>query len=235
MAAPNTNPPKQTNEKEVVKNYFNNIGFDRWRKIYGDDEVSKVQKDIRVGHQQTISYVLQWFKPQQTLNQSEPLTVCDAGCGTGSLSIPLAQMGIAVFASDIAEKMVEEAKRLAPDRQNPQFSVSDLSDLSGEYDTVICLDVMIHYPETELPNLIQHLASLAKSRLILSFAPKNLFYTLYKKLGESFPGASKTTRAYLHSEAEVKNLLTQLGFKLKRQEFTATQFYFSRLVEAVRQ
>jgi len=220
-------------EKEIVRDYFNNVGFDRWRKIYGDAEVSKVQKDIREGHQQTIAYVLNWFK-----NQSQPLptplTVCDAGCGTGNLSLPLAQMGMEVYASDIAEKMVEEAKRLATDPENPKFSVSDLSELNGEYHTVVCLDVMIHYPETELPNLIQHLASLAKSRLIISFAPKNLYYTLLKKVGESFSGSSKTTRAYLHNPAEVRRILTGLGFKVKRQEFTATQFYYSRLLEAVR-
>jgi magnesium-protoporphyrin O-methyltransferase len=215
-------------EKEIVRDYFNNVGFERWRKIYGDSEVSKVQKDIRQGHQQTIAYVLQWFK------DSLPNTVCDAGCGTGSLSIPLAQMGMQVYGSDIAEKMVEEAQRLAPNPENPKFSVSDLAELTGEYHSVVCLDVMIHYPETELPKLIQHLASLAKSRLIISFAPKNIYYTLLKKVGESFSGSNKTTRAYLHSEREVRRLLTELGFKVKRQEFTATQFYYSRLLEAVR-
>ncbi len=220
-------------EKEIVRDYFNNVGFDRWRKIYGDAEVSKVQKDIREGHQQTIAYVLNWFK-NQSQSLPDSLTVCDAGCGTGNLSLPLAQMGMEVYASDIAEKMVEEAKRLATDPENPKFSVSDLSELNGEYHTVVCLDVMIHYPETELPNLIQHLASLAKSRLIISFAPKNLYYTLLKKVGESFSGSSKTTRAYLHNPAEVRRILTGLGFKVKRQEFTATQFYYSRLLEAVR-
>jgi magnesium-protoporphyrin O-methyltransferase len=221
-------------EKEIVRDYFNNVGFERWRKIYGDSEVSKVQKDIRQGHQQTIAYVLQWFKQKSQESLQDSLSVCDAGCGTGSLSIPLAQMGMQVYASDIAEKMVEEAKRLAPNPENPKFSVSDLAELTGEYHTVVCLDVMIHYPETELPKLIQHLASLAKSRLIISFAPKNIYYTLLKKVGESFSGSNKTTRAYLHSEREVRRLLTELGFKVKRQEFTATQFYYSRLLEAVR-
>ena len=42
------------NDKTIVKNYFNETGFDRWRRIYGDGSVNKVQKDIRIGHQQTI-------------------------------------------------------------------------------------------------------------------------------------------------------------------------------------
>ena len=41
-------------DKTIVKDYFNVTGFDRWRRIYGDGEVNNVQKDIRIGHQQTI-------------------------------------------------------------------------------------------------------------------------------------------------------------------------------------
>ncbi|KAL2521710.1 Magnesium-protoporphyrin IX methyltransferase C-terminaldomain-containing protein [Forsythia ovata] len=41
--------------KEVVKEYFNNNGFQRWRRIYGEmDDVNKVQLDIRIGHSKTV-------------------------------------------------------------------------------------------------------------------------------------------------------------------------------------
>jgi len=45
-------------DKTIVKEYFNSTGFDRWRRIYGDGEVNKVQLDIRTGHQQTVATVL---------------------------------------------------------------------------------------------------------------------------------------------------------------------------------
>jgi len=174
---------------------------------------------------------LGWFKNDK--NASEQ-TVCDAGCGTGSLSIPLAAMGAKVYASDISEKMVGEGKSLAANPENPVFEVKDLAALSGEYDTVICLDVLIHYPDQDSEAMIAHLASLAKFRLILSFAPKNPYYILMKKVGDLVPGPSKATRAYLHKEADVRRVLKSLGFTIKRKEFTATSFYFSRLFEAVR-
>lgn len=218
-------------DKEVVRDYFNSVGFDRWRRIYGDGDVNRVQRDIRTGHQQTIDYVLAWFKNDKNAAQQ---TICDAGCGTGSLSIPLAAMGAKVYASDISEKMVGEGKRLAADPQNPVFTVKDLAALSGEYDTVICLDVLIHYPDRESEAMIEHLASLAKSRLIMSFAPQNPYYILLKKIGDLVPGPSKATRAYLHKESDVRRVLKKLGFTIKRKEFTATSFYFSRLIEAVR-
>ncbi|GKG58379.1 magnesium protoporphyrin IX methyltransferase, chloroplastic, partial [Tanacetum coccineum] len=37
------------------------------------------------------------------------VTVCDAGCGTGLLAVPLAKEGAVVYASDISSSMVAEA------------------------------------------------------------------------------------------------------------------------------
>src|SRR6476646_6521286 len=148
-------------DKTEVREYFNATGFDRWRRIYGDGEVNKVQLDIRTGHQQTVDTLLGWLRADGNLAE---LTICDAGCGVGSLSIPLAQEGATVFSSDISEKMVGEGKERATAlglSDNPTFVVSDLEDLSGKYHTVVCLDVLIHYPTEQAIEMIKHLASLA--------------------------------------------------------------------------
>jgi len=211
------------------------VGFERWRNIYGDGEVNTVQKNIRIGHKQTIETVVSWLKADENLSQ---LTVCDAGCGTGSLAIPLAEAGATVYASDISEKMVGEAETQAKatlgENHNINFSVSDLEAITGNYHTVICLDVLIHYSDKDIPTMVKHLANCAESRFIISFAPKTFFLTLLKKIGEFFPGPSKTTRAYQHSEAEIIKILQENGFEIKRQGMTSTRFYYSRILEAVR-
>lgn len=221
-----------TDDKTIVREYFNATGFDRWRRIYGEGEVNKVQRDIRLGHQQTIDTVLEWLQAEGNL---AGMTICDAGCGVGSLSIPLAEAGAKVSASDISEKMVEEAqiraKKALGDSGNPNFSVQDLEALTGKYHTVICLDVLIHYPAAEAAKMIAHLASLAESRLILSFAPKTFWLSILKKIGEFFPGPSKTTRAYQHKEADIVKLLAENGLTVKRSSMTSTRFYFSRILE----
>ncbi|WP_445634779.1 magnesium protoporphyrin IX methyltransferase [Nostoc sp. DSM 114161] len=222
-------------DKTIVREYFNSTGFDRWRRIYGDGEVNKVQLDIRNGHQQTVDTVLEWLKADNNLPE---LSICDAGCGVGSLSIPLAVDGAKVYASDISEKMVEEgkdrAKQTLGNAENPTFAVQDLESLSGSYHTVICLDVLIHYPQEKADEMISHLCSLAQSRIILSFAPKTCALTILKKIGSFFPGPSKATRAYLHREADVVKILENNGFSVQRQAMTKTRFYFSRLLEATR-
>ncbi|MEH1903871.1 MAG: magnesium protoporphyrin IX methyltransferase [Nostoc sp.] len=222
-------------EKMIVRDYFNSTGFDRWKRIYGDGEVNKIQLDIRNGHQQTVDTVLGWLKADNNLPE---LSICDAGCGVGSLSIPLAVDGAKVYATDISEKMVEEgkdrAKQTLSNSENPTFAVQDLESLSGSYHTVICLDVLIHYPQEKADEMISHLCSLAQSRIILSFAPKTCALSILKKIGSFFPGPSKATRAYLHREADVVKILESNGFSLQRQSMTRTRFYFSRLLEATR-
>ncbi len=224
-----------TDDKTVVREYFNATGFDRWRRIYGTtDDVNKVQLDIRQGHQQTIDTVLAWLQE----GGLEGVTICDAGCGIGSLTLPLAAAGAKVSASDISAKMVEEAQarataELKPE-QMPQFQVSDLEELTGNYHTVICLDVLIHYPQEDAAAMISHLSSLAGSRILISFAPKTCFYTLLKQIGSLFPGPSKATRAYLHREKDIVAILESLGWTVERRAMHKTRFYFSRLLEATR-
>lgn len=115
----------------------------------------------------------------------------------------------------------------------PKFEVKDLESLDGKYNTVVCLDVLIHYPQNKADAMIAHLASLAEERLILSFAPKTFYYALLKRIGELFPGPSKATRAYLHAEQDIERALQKVGWKIKNRGITTTQFYFAVLVEAV--
>ena len=78
-------------DKTEVREYFNSEGFNRWNKIYSEsDDVNAVQMDIRDGHGQTIQKILNWVKDDGNIAGK---TVCDCGCGVGSLAIPLAQMG----------------------------------------------------------------------------------------------------------------------------------------------
>ena len=131
------------------------------------------------------------------------------------------------------EELLTGKDVLSPAPVMPKFEVKDLESLEGKYDTVVCLDVLIHYPQSKADGMIAHLASLADKRLLLSFAPKTLYYDLLKRVGELFPGPSKATRAYLHAEADVERALRKVGWRIRKRGLITTQFYFSRLIEAV--
>ncbi|KMZ70281.1 Magnesium protoporphyrin IX methyltransferase [Zostera marina] len=229
-------------DTEVVKDYFNNTGFQRWKKIYGQstEDVNKVQLDIRIGHAKTVENTILMLKDGS--GSLSGITICDAGCGTGSLSIPLAKEGAIVSASDISAAMVSEAKRKAEESlveggtsgvTMPKFEVSDLEGLKAKNHTVVCLDVLIHYPQSKADGMIAHLASLAEERLVISFAPKTFYLSILKRIGELFPGPSKATRAYLHAEKDVEAALNKVGWKISKRGIVTTKFYFSKLIEAV--
>ena len=220
-------------EKLEVKGYFETTGFDRWNRIYSDsDDVNRVQRNIRIGHQKTVDNVLAWLQEQGNLEQR---SFCDAGCGVGSLTQPQAQLGAgSIAASDLSAAMVQEAERrsadagIAPGRIS--FLASDLESLSGRYDTVICLDVFIHYPQQPAEAMVRHLASMAERHLIVSFAPYTPLLALLKGIGQLFPGPSKTTRAYTLREAGIVKAAEEAGFKPMRRSLNKAPFYFSRLI-----
>ena len=145
-------------------------------------------------------------------------------------------MGADVSASDISDAMSTEASRRATDLGvKANFYTSDLEGVTGSYDTVSCVDVAIHYPTEQMEGMIGHLCDLSDRRVIFSFAPKTWWFVALKKVGELFPGPSKTTRAYLHEEERVRKALEGKGFRINREEFTGTNFYFSKLFEAVKE
>ncbi|MEJ6584680.1 MAG: magnesium protoporphyrin IX methyltransferase [Synechococcus sp. ChSW.bin.154] len=221
-------------EKQEVKGYFETTGFERWNRIYSEtDDVNKVQRNIRIGHQKTVDEVLSWIKESGALRD---VSFCDAGCGVGSLSLPLAEMGAgSINASDISEAMAHEAQRRAEEAglnmSKLNFLASDLESLSGSFHTVCCLDVFIHYPQPAAEEMVRHLCSLTDQRLIVSFAPYTPLLALLKGIGQLFPGPSKTTRAYTLKETGIVQAAESCGFKLIRRSLNKAPFYFSRLVE----
>jgi magnesium-protoporphyrin O-methyltransferase len=220
-------------EKAEVKGYFETTGFERWNRIYStSDDVNKVQRNIRIGHQKTVDNVLAWLQEQGGL---ESRSFCDAGCGVGSLTLPLAQLGAgSIAASDLSAAMVQEAQRRAGDLgikpDQISFLASDLESLEGRYDTVICLDVFIHYPQAPAEEMVRHLASMAERHLIVSFAPYTPLLALLKGIGQLFPGPSKTTRAYTLREDGIVAAAEAAGFVLRRRSLNQAPFYFSRLL-----
>jgi magnesium-protoporphyrin O-methyltransferase len=225
--------PDTAAEKAEVKSYFESTGFERWNRIYStSDDVNKVQRNIRIGHQKTVDNVLAWLQEQGNLAGR---SFCDAGCGVGSLAIPLAQLGAGcIAASDLSEAMVNEARRRAGEaglsREQLHFSTSDLESLEGRFNTVICLDVFIHYPQAPAEEMVRHLAGMAEQHLIVSFAPYTPLLALLKGIGQLFPGPSKTTRAYTLREAGIVAAAAEAGFKPVHRSLNKAPFYFSRLI-----
>ena len=68
--------------------------------------------------------------------------------------------------------------------------------------------------------MIKHLASLAEDRLIISFAPKTLAYSILKRIGELFPGPSKVKQLQTRAMIESGNLafVYKWGYRLLQKQ-----------------
>ena len=112
------------------------------------------------------------------------------------------------------------------------FYTFGLESVSGKYNTVICVDVAIHYLVEKMSEMVGYLWYFVDDRIIISFAPDTSYYSILKKVGKFFPGPSKTTSAYLHKEDIVCEAVAEAGFEIVRNEITGTTFYFLRLLKA---
>lgn len=223
---------KYSEEKEIIKKYFDEASFERWKKIYGeDDSINWVLKYVREGHIKSINQIISWLG-----KDIKGRKICDSGCGMGNLSILLAEKGAFVDASDISIKMIEEAKRRlklsGPLSGSIEYSVKDIEEIQGSYDTVICLDVLIHYEIDMAKKMLQHLSNLAENCLIISLipkTPKTFLLDFFKKVHQ-FLNKNKTKKLYLHSEKEIFEHLSSLGWKINAEASIKNSYYCIKLL-----
>jgi magnesium-protoporphyrin O-methyltransferase len=203
---------------QAVQSYFNGAGFERLRSIYCDEQCRGFRGMVRRGHQQVVDTVLSWTGARHGL---EGHTILDAGCGVGTISIPLAQAGARVDGIDVSDKMIETAKQRAAragiTRGNARFAVTDFQPVRNRYDTVLCIDVFARYSTADVLDMLGGLSRLAESRMIISFTPKTGMDSLWLRIGNFVARRANASPLYTHSRRVVIDRLESLGWRVHRQ------------------
>ncbi len=89
----------------------------------------------------------------------EPVSVLDAGCGTGRVATELARRGVEVVGVDVNASMIAEAMRRAPDQLWLQDDLSTLA-LGCHFDVVLLAgNVPLFCPEVRRPALVESCAA----------------------------------------------------------------------------
>jgi magnesium-protoporphyrin O-methyltransferase len=225
----------QSDTSKRVSKYFESSGFSRWTAIYGDGGIPPIWTVIRDGHRMAINTVIEWVKNDTTR------TALDAGCGTGTLALALADQGYEVDGFDQSAPMVSYARYSCFGRTKgiqPHFQVGDIAALAGDersYDLVCCLDVLFHYPYDEVKVMLENLAKISSHKLIGSFAVKTSMNSLWMMIGKKFfHQKNRMTSLHLLSYDEVEQVLYRAGFQMKRTRRVKKFFYDSFIFEAVR-
>ena len=234
-AAPHFGAEHSSETGTRVKNYFETSGFSRWTAIYGDGIIPPIWRVIREGHERAMDQVIDWIQDDGAR------TALDAGCGTGALTMRLADCGYAVHGFDVSAPMVSFARYITKDRSPgiaPVFYVGNIAALDAaprSYELVCCLDVLFHYPYPEVKEMLTRLAALCSYKIIGSFALRTPLNAFWMQIGKRFfHRKNRMTNMHLLSYDEVEQVLFRAGFRVTRTHRVKRFFYDSYVFEAVR-
>lgn len=217
--------------KQQLQNYFDGEGFTRWQHIYGEAPITGVRKSVREGHARVVEHALASLGPLSNAH------ILDAGCGTGMLTLALAQQGHRVTAVDIAPQMVDATMtrlQQAGLAERVRYMTSDLEMVKGEFDAVVCLDVLIHYPASLFAPMISKLAGMSRGPLVFTYAPREPLLAALHWVGGKFPKPQRRTEIQMIPDTFVRESLAKAGMRVRRSERVSVGFYHVALIEAVR-
>ena len=164
-----------------------------------------------------------------------------AGCGTGALAVEAAERGADVVAIDLSPTLVAlAAERLA--EQSPslvhriRFCSGDMLDASlGEFDHVVAMDSLIHYPCEQIAQALGRLAPRTRGSLLFTFAPRTPLLAAMHRVGRLFPRSDRSPALEPQSQPLLRTGLHQAlsaqGWTEGRSERVASGFYTSQAWE----
>jgi ubiquinone/menaquinone biosynthesis C-methylase UbiE len=146
---------KSTYDPNVVRNYYDNFGIDRWERTFS----SARARLIHHLHMRFLS---------KHIGQGK--IVLQAGCGVGRFSVPIAEAGSLVTLVDISRKQLEIAKSKIRERRLLDcvldFVVADICDLShfddNTFDTTVCFGGVLNCVCDKYTNAIKELIRVTK-------------------------------------------------------------------------
>lgn len=144
--------------------------------------------------------------------------VLDLGCGSGIQSKILHDAGFEVVGIDFAEKMIEEAKKRAP---NAEFLVMDILDLDfppEHFDGIYARASLLHLPKSKIGKVLEELNKILKKEGIM-------YVALKEGEGEAdvFDSEKGTRFFAFYKEDEFKKILEEGNFQLIETMYAQTE------------
>lgn len=155
---------------------------------------------------------LNWIQNQTTIGE----TILEVGCGTGAfITTPLILSGRDAYGVDIGERSIQEANRIA--RLNgvkeQRFLCKDIAEVEGQYDVVICSEVLEHISDEEQDNFVSQLCNHVRlgGKLIITVPNGKGSYEIgqkyFKKPVECF---IRLMRPFFWIEKKIKSYLLDI-------------------------
>lgn len=162
---------------------------------------------------------------------ARPRSVCECGCGTGSMTVQFARRGLKLTASDLSEDMLRYAQEKA--RKNGvmvPFIRQDMRTLSlhRPVEAILCCCDGVNYLTS--PEAVQDFFRSAYAALrpggVIAFDISSR-YKLKEKMGDAFFGEERDDVAYLWQNQynnKTECILMDLTFFVRREDGLYTRF-----------
>ncbi|MGJ3649113.1 magnesium protoporphyrin IX methyltransferase [Sphingomonas sp. GlSt437] len=215
-----------------LQTYFDQTASATWAQLTSDAPVSGIRATVRAGRDRMRATLLDWL-PADLRGQR----LLDAGCGTGALAVEAAQRGAEVVAIDVAGSLVSIAQQRAPAGLKIDWRVGDMLDPAlGEFDHVVAMDSLIHYPAFEIVEILRTLAERTHGSMVFTFAPRTPALTLMHTVGKLFPKADRAPAIEPVDERLLRTLLANAlpGMRVAAGQRIISGFYTSHGFKMVR-
>jgi magnesium-protoporphyrin O-methyltransferase len=172
-----------------LEEYFDRTALDAWTALTSDAPVSRIRATVRAGRDEMRNTILSWLPDDMS-----GLTLLDAGCGTGALAVEAAKRGAKVTAIDVSPSLISIAVSRMPEdvRGRITFLSGDmLEPVLGQFDHIVAMDSLIHYPADTISAAARALSARARRSLIFTVAPATLPLKMMHFVGGFFPRSDR--------------------------------------------
>lgn len=220
-----------------LEDYFDRTAMDAWKRLTSDAPVSGIRATVRAGRDQMRATLLSSLPPDLTGRK-----IFDAGCGTGAMSVELARRGADVLAVDLSPNLISIARERTPDDLGLgtiEYASGDmLSATSHDFDHIIAMDSLIHYPIDDMVRVIETFSYSCRRSILFTFAPRTPMLTVMHAVGRLFPRSDRAPAIEPVSEARLRKRIDQsfdLGpWRTGTSQRITSGFYLSHALELTR-
>lgn len=216
--------------RDRLEDYFDRTAAHAWERLTSDAPVSRVRQTVRAGRDRMRALLLDRIPADL-----RGARVLDAGCGTGALSLALAERGARVVAVDISPRLLAVAEDRTPValRGRITFVPGDMLDpLLGGFDHAVAMDSLIHYRPEDAAALLAGLAARTAGTIAFTIAPRTPLLAAMHFTGQLFPRGDRAPAIVPVAETALRRALAgRTDRALETVGRVTSGFYISQAME----
>lgn len=213
--------------RDRVEHYFDRTATRVWEQLTSDAPVSGVRATVRAGRDQMRALLLARLPQDMT-----GLRMLDAGCGTGSLAVAMAERGARVVAVDLSPALIAIARERAPQAVAEQITwvAGDMLDATdGTFDGAVAMDSLIYYAPDAIAAVLGRAAPRMRGPILFTLPPRTPALMAMWRVGKLFPRRDRSPVMIPQNAADIAAALRSAGVPGRLQEHGTVKsgFYIS--------